>query len=221
VSLAIKYETVDDARLRLRNTVVRYKDQPVYITNINRGEGGDDILRVLFTELPTAKNPKRNPFDDMEPVEGDKRKYISSKFFDISPFKMGYVNSKTGAYYTERMPNRIQKQGLCAENFRGVTNFGTQVAWQTFIGTPEMVEMIAGKYPTFDQALTALKKCPAVAFNREFCLVKDEVVPDLIYLYHKGKKVGYYSHKETILGNQFKCLKESLEEMQIKVGVAA
>jgi hypothetical protein len=83
------------------------------------------------------------------------------------------------------------------------------------------VEMIAGKYPTFDQALTALKKCPAVAFNREFCLVKDEVVPDLIYLYHKGKKVGYYSHKETILGNQFKCLKESLEEMQIKVGVAA
>ena len=79
--------------------------------------------------------------------------------------------------------------------------------------------MVAGQYPSFDRAVEALKRCPSVAFHREFCLVKDDVIPDLIYLYHKAKKVGYFSKNEILLGKQFACLRETLEERAIKVGV--
>jgi hypothetical protein len=229
VSLAIKYENVEDATMRLRHSVVLYKDTPVYITEIVRGDG-DDILRVRFQELPVGvPEAKVDPFGRRARIalnggdEGaaDKRKYISSKHFDIAPFKLGYVNSPKGAFYCSRMPNRIQKQGLCGENFTAKTNNGIVISFQTFLSCEESVAMVKGEYPTFDQALKALAKCPAVAFDREFCLVKDEVFPELItYLYHKGTKVGMFNKEELSLGQKFKCLKEQLQEMKIKVGVA-
>lgn len=237
MSLAIKYESVEDATMRLRHSVVLYKGKPVYITQIARGDG-DSPLRVLMKELPVGPNPDlegaRDPFGRgarrgaqvimPENVEEDaKRKYISSKHFDIAPFKMGYVNSPKGAFYTTRLPNRIQKQGLCGENFQGKTNFGVGINFQTFLHTKETVAMVIGDYPSFDEAMRGLEKSPAVAFDRDFCLVKDDCFPELItYLYHKGAKVGMFQKGDGItLGKKFRCLKEQLGEMKIKVGLAA
>jgi hypothetical protein len=220
VSLAIKYETPDDAKLRLRNTVVLYKGEPVLINDVARGEGKDDILRVLFQPLPT---PGVDRFGRRQPdPEAMERKYISSKHFDIAPFRMGYVNDqKLGAFFCSRLPNRVQKQGLCTENFKGVTNnVGGIVNFATFLSNPNVVDMVHNRYPSIDEAIRGLAKSPAVAFHREFCVMKDEVIPDLIYLYHKGQKVGMYSkgEKKVQLGNKFNCLKESLEELKLKVG---
>lgn len=230
MSLAIKYENREDARMRLRNTVVLYSGRPVLIVDIANGEGKDDILRVLFNELPVGADAvplkkKYDPFrakilEGAPELAGENRKYISSKHFDIGAFKLGYVNDpKIGAFYCSRLPNHIQKQGLCTENFKGTTNFGGGVPFGTFLASRGTPLMVANDYPSFEVAMRNLDKVPAVAFCREFSLVKDEVIPDLIYLYHKGSKVGYYSKNETILGKKFVCLKESLEEMRIKVGV--
>jgi hypothetical protein len=222
VSLAIKYESVDDARMRLRQTIVLYKGTPVYIQDVARGTGGDEILRVLFHEIPHNVNGVARRIADLEEAENPKRKYISSKYFDIAPFKLGYVNrqDKTGAFYCSRMPNRTQKQGLCAENFKALDNQGNQVPFQEFLNCKETLAMIAGNYPSFDRAVKSLEKVPSIAFHREFCLVKDSVISSLIYLYHKGNKVGMYTPatKEIALGEKFKCLKESLQEMHMKVG---
>lgn len=224
MSLAIKYENVEDAKMRLRQTVVLYKDEPVYITDIIRGEGKDDVLRVLFTDLPTDTLEVRNPFRNDPKVRDDpgpkpERKYISSKYFDIAPFRMGYVNDKKGAFYCSRMPGRNQKQGLSGDNFKGRDNFGRVVGWAEFLACKNIKEMVGNIYPTFEQAVKALDKSPAVAFHRDFCLVKDEVVPALIWLYYKGNKVGMINKGETTLGPKFNCLKESLQEMHLKVGV--
>ena len=219
MSLAIKYETVDDAKMRLRNTIVLYKGEPVYIRDVARGGGGDEILRVKFTPLPVADlNEGHDPFRAKD-LEEEQRKYISSKHFDIAPFKLGYVNfqGKGGAFYVSRLPNRIQKQGLCAENFKGTTNYGGNVGFATFLTCKETLAMIAGRYPSFDEALRALNKVPAVAFDRDFCLVKDDVIPELTYLYHKGSKVGYFNTREVTLGKKFACLKEVLQENRVKV----
>lgn len=237
MSLAIKYETVDDARLRLRNTVVLYKGAPVFVTEISREtEKKDDIFRVMFKEIPLdpaggivprvqldvrGRIRHADP-DEMQGPEEGKRKYISSKHFDIAPFKMGYVNRKegTGAFYASRMPNRVQKQGLCMENFTGRDNHGKAVDFGTFIRSEGAVEMVAGSYPSFERACRLLEegKAHAIAFHREFCLVKDEVIPKLVYLFHKGRKVGMFNKGEVTLGTKFVCLKESLCEMQLKVG---
>lgn len=229
MSLAIKYETVDDANMRLRNTVVLYKGNPVLIKTVVSGETTDDILRVLIQEIPVPKNTiNKHDFEEIRrgevklKVADDQRKYISSKHFDIAPFRMGYVNSPkgNGAFYCCRMPNRIQKQGLCAENFQGFDNFGGAVPFGTFLSCEETVEMITNKYPTFDQAVKGLDKVLSVAFSRDFCIVKDEIIPNLLYIYHKGYKVGMHTKNtgEVVLGAKFACLKEGLQEMKVKVG---
>lgn len=232
MSLAIKYETPEDAKMRLRNTVVLYKGDPVLIQDVQRGEGKDDILRVLFTELPVGKGaipqkkprfapppePEGIPFQ-APPAEDARRKYISSKHFDIGPFRLGYLNAKGGAVYCSRMPNRIQKQGLCAENFTATDHLARRHGFDAFLQAGDVGKMVAGDYPSFDKAVELLDKCPAVAFSRDYCLVKDEVLPGLVYLYHKNAKVGMYAKGDVSLGNKFACLKESLEEMKLKVGV--
>jgi hypothetical protein len=216
MSLAIKYEGVDDARMRLRHTVVLYKRQPVYITEINQGTD-DEIFRVYFNELPLVSGRRGRGLEDDE-EGGNKRKFISSKHFDIAPFRMGYVNrpTNTGAFYCSRLPCRMQKQGLCEENFVGIDNFGGIVPFGTFYSCKETLAMVEGRYPSFDVALKALNKITAVAFSRDFCLVKDTVIPDLIYLYHKGNKVGMYNSGKTSLGADFKCLRESLNELGVR-----
>jgi hypothetical protein len=80
--------------------------------------------------------------------------------------------------------------------------------------------MVAGSYPTFEQALRNLTKVPSVAFNRYFCLVRDEVIADLVYVYHRGIKVGMLDKGtgDLCLGERFRCLKESLTELGLKVG---
>lgn len=223
MSLAIKYENVDDARMRLRNSVVLYKNDPVLITDVIRGEG-DEILRVKFNALPVQGLPVRNnPFGEVRRKEqpkddAEERKYISSKHFDIAPFELGYVNA-TRPFYCTRLPNRIQKQGLCAENFKGCFNNGGGASWALFLASPETTAMIKGDYPTFEQAAANVHKKKEIAFSRYFCLVQDEVIPDLLFLYYKGSKIGFLQKKEVTLGKNYECLKESLEELNVKIGV--
>ena len=190
----------------MRGTIVRYEGVPVYIREIRDGDG-DKILRVLFDYIP------RNDDGDGDP----KRKYISSKNFDISPLPMGYVNAPTGAFYCTRSPNRVQKQGLSNENFNAFTNEGKQVGFGVFTRTKEVNAMVANEYPSFAAACRALVKSPAVAFSRDFCVQRDEILTELIHIYHKGVKVGASLSGTIVLGDKFKCLKESLEELGVKV----
>jgi hypothetical protein len=227
VSLEIKYENAEDAKMRLRQSVVLYKGEPVLITDVRAGGGGkDDVIRVLIQDLPVGNVPKEGFIEKARKRVGiededaaERRKYISSKHFDIAPFPLGYVNKQggNGAFYCSRMPNRIQKQGLCGENFKAVDNYGGAVPFTVFLASKETVAMVKGDYPSFDRALALLDKSRSVAFSRNFALVKDEVIPALIYLYHKGTKVGMFNGREMCLGINFNCLKESLNEMKLKV----
>lgn len=221
MSLAIKYERLEDARLRLKHTVVLYKGEPHYISEItNAIDKEDGIHRVLSSPLPLEP---RDPFAELkkEDKEGQQRKIISSKFFDIAPFKMGFVNAPDGVFYCSRLPNRMQKQGLSSENFKGATLTGKPVQFSTFLRTKEVLEMIKGLYPSFHQALKALDKAPSCAFSREFAIVKDKIAPPslLCHLWHKDAKVGLLMNNSVHLGSRFSCLKESLTELGIKVEI--
>lgn len=211
MSLAIKYENLEDARMRLRGTVVLYEGSPFYIRDVQRPQTKDDgIFRVVGNPLPLTGRETVDP-------EGEMRKFISSKNFDIGAFRMGYVNSPSGAFYCSRLPNRQQKQGLSGDTFSGRTNRGNAVPFTTFTSTKEVVNMVKNDYPSFDLAKRSLAKSPAVAFSRDFCLERDEILEDLQHLYHKGSKVGAVLNGNIVLGNKFKCLKESLEELGVKI----
>lgn len=221
MSLAIKYEHLDDASMRLRSTVVQYKGEPVYITALQAGTA-DEIFRVFFKSLPFkpdrfALNHEGFPVI-LEVEKEEARKYISSKFFDIAPFKLGYVNRDKGAVYCSRLPNRMQKQGLSSENFackslKGDFNFNN------FLSCPGTVDMFHGRYPSLKDAQTLLinKISPLVAFSREFAIAKDDILGDLYHVFYKGDKVGAYLNGGLILGETFQCLKETLIELGVPV----
>jgi len=237
MSLAIKYENVEDASMRLRNTVVLYKGDPVLITDVRPADKADDgILRVLIERLPIEKpamgkvvigmrNLRNPPGFLAEGAAGlaapndlpkeQARKYISSKHFDIAPFKMGYVNDPDCPFFCTRLPNRIQKQGLCADNFKAVSNFGAPVQYGYFLRSSGVPDMVHGRYPTTVEALRMLEKQLAVAVSRDFCLQRDDVLPEFIYLFYQGKKIGMYTDNRVRLGQKFNCLKESLEELKL------
>jgi len=230
MSLAIKYETVDDARMRLKNSVVLYKEIPVYVKDVMQAggkdaEGGKDkVFRVLFTELPlkSASDMNGRLLGGRVDQNTDEsvRKFISSKHFDIAPFKLGYVNDKVlGAFHCSRLPNRIQKQGLCSENFQAANNRKQAIMWSHFLCSEATPSMIANRYPSFDVALALLDKVHSVAFSREFCLTRDEVIPKLVYLFYKTNKIGIVQNKEIVLGPEYNCLKESLEELKVRITI--
>lgn len=226
MSLAIKYEHLDDASMRLRNTVVRYKGDPVYITNIRPGTG-DEIFRVYFQPLPVKKvdgfiAPRKVRLgpDGPEFVEEaeEERRYISSRNFDISPFKMGYVNDPKGAAYCSRLPTRKQQQGLCAENF-GASSVGGNFNFNSFLSCPGVVDMVHGRYPSLAEAqrLLAEKQSPLIAFHRDFAISRDEILGNLFHVFYRGNKVGAYLDGGLILGDKYRCLKESLIELGVPV----
>jgi hypothetical protein len=258
MSLSIAYETLDDARMRLQNTIVLYDGEPVYITEIGQMKAGDpkeDIYRVYAAPLPyegekgglhfnkarvelaaahwdafierqvgRPVHPKPAPKAPPEPAPEDPkellRKFISSKKFDMAPFPMGFVNTESGVFYCQRRPRRQQRQGLSHETFLGQPvgrNF-EPLAFHEILNSPEFVDCVKGKYPTYNDSKLALeiaKDSVSVAFDRHFALVKDEHISELLYIYHKKEKVGFVMEGKVKLANNGQCLRESLKELNV------
>lgn len=222
MSLSIKYESLEDASRRLKNTVVLYEGRPVLITDIQEG-AGDSPYRVYADNLPTKRGGARFPameFDgEGRPVarkpDADMRKYISSRNFDIAPFPMGYLNTPMGAYYCQRSPGRQQQQGLSSGTFSAVNYSGAPLSWGGFLSCDKVDDMVAGRYPTLREALRIA--APSVAISRDFCIVRDELFDELCFIYHKNVKVGLVSDDSVKLAKGKQYVRESLLELGLRV----
>jgi hypothetical protein len=208
------YETAEEVKFRLESTVVLYDGAPVLISRVNVPEGEDkkEIARVFFYELPYGGRGQAGK---------EVRKYLSSKKFDLAPFKMGYFNHGGEAICASRVPIRQNRQGLSAgtcslTNIRGKKseniNFNMMVASQGF------VDMVAGKFPTFAEAGDMLgnKDNFSVAVSRSFAFLIDHDLEALL-LMHKGIKCGIAvrGQKALNLPPKFHFLREEAEECRI------
>lgn len=184
-----QYETVEETKFRLEGTVVLYDGAPVYITAVQMPgeEDAEEIARVYFRELPLTRKPKRG--DDI-------RKYLSSRKFDLSPFKMGYANYEGHAIYISRAPVRGNKQGLCRANvaIRGAD--GSRCGWfefHEFLHSKSFVDMFNGDYPSFREAKELFAGdpdgCKSVAVSRDFAICPEADL-GMFFLVHKGTKCG-------------------------------
>lgn len=225
MSLSVQYETLEEAEMRLNSTVVLYDGEPVYVSRIASAAPGDpkpDIFRVYAQPLPMDKLEGPNPREQF-------RKFISSKKFDLSTFKMGFMNKDGKIYYCSRKPRRQYKQGIsnntlcCEEVTAGPVNPymdpRPNLQLSKLIYERCFVDMIKGVYPTFQDAVKLLENddTSAVAFSREYALVKDTDLDGLFYLYHKQDKVGFILNDQINLAKKMKCLKEALVELGLKV----
>lgn len=212
-----KYETAEEVKFRLENTVVLYDKEPVYITKVNLPEpedGKGEIARVFFQPLP---------YPDVGGRFGETRKYLSSKNFDLTPFKMGYVNIEGSAYFLSRNPVRQNRQGLANNNisikdFRGR---GTdKLKFGSLIRSTGFIDMFHGKYPTFKQISDLLdyNVRDSVAIGRSFALGIDQDLEAMV-LYHKGVKCGLAltEDKAVRVPEKFHFLREEMEEQRIPI----
>lgn len=220
-----KYETHEEITFRILNTVVTYEGRPVYITKVNLPEVIEEkkeIARVHFVELPYAPviydkygEPVRN-----NPVKNDVRKYLSSKNFDLAPFKMGYFNCDGAAHFVSRNPVRQNQQGLSAKTcvFTNAKGGRSDIGFNKMIGCQGFVDMVAGKYPTFKEVgeLLGDHDNSSVAVSRSFAFIIDHDL-EVLLLMHKGIKCGIAQagDKGIKLPPKFHFLKHEAEECGI------
>jgi len=127
------YENIEEARMRLKSTVVLYDNQPYSVLWI--GDHWDDgIFRVylmpcgseelssgLWPPLrnwegdfnPAAINKKLDEWIKNNPLSPVLRKMMNSPLFNrFRPFPLGMINVDGDVYYVARQPQRHREQGL-------------------------------------------------------------------------------------------------------------
>ena len=211
------YETTEEVKFRLENTIVLYDGAPVYITRVSMPEEREEakeIARVFFQELPFKPLNVGNKAKEQ-------RKYLSSRKFDLAPFKMGYFNHDGQAIFASRNPVRQNRQGLCSatckmSDVRGKAS--RDYFWEDIISGDGFVDMISNKYPSFAEAGDMLgnKENSSVAVSRSFAFHIEHDIEALLLL-HKGIKCGIAikGQKALSLPPKFHFLREEAEECRI------
>lgn len=214
-----KYETAEEVKFRLENSIVMYDGEPVYITQclVPDREDKGEVARVYFRKLPVGGAVARGMADP----EKDVRKYLSSKKFDLAPFKMGYFNHGGSAHFISRTPIRQNRQGLAQGNCKFTDVRGNQtkdMGFATALGSKGFVDMISGNYPEFKEAGALLdeKGTASVAVSRSFAFHIDHDLEALMLL-HRGVKCGIAmrNQKGLQIPPKFHFLKEEMEECRI------
>lgn len=208
------YEEIDEVKTRVEGSIVLYDGRPVYITKVGYPEAGDDkeIARVYFRQLPYVGGRDG----------GETRKYLSSKKFDLAPFKMGYINYGRDAYFLARTPVRQYKQGLSGATLTSTDVMGKKVplSFADLIQKQAFVDMFDGKYPSFRDAgeLLGEEKNNSVAISRTFAFTLDHEL-EALYLLHKGVKCGlaYKKDRGIRVPPKFNFLREEMEESRIPI----
>lgn len=130
------YETIQEAKMRLRNTIVRYREDFYYVIDVS-DHMADGKFRVYMDELghsrvgrdrlvgfpdgngafsPESFAKSLDKFIEKNPESGLVRKYADSKHFEkFRPFPLGNVNCNGSVVFCERTPTRNMHQGLLQE----------------------------------------------------------------------------------------------------------
>lgn len=184
------YESLKEANMRLRGTVVLYDGEPYYIYCVTDFEDGD--YRAYMERLPDAKDQYMSfdtagtqgppcTFMDYKDASIHKamedwwavypswkdrlirRKFNSPLFNKFRPFPLGMYAMQGSTLYLERTPNRKSEQGLTQNMVVGTKIKLTDMqptAGYVSMYRFEMRQAILGVTPTVEEALSAVLNGP-------------------------------------------------------------
>lgn len=131
------YQTLNEAKMRLRGTIVQYKDDFYYVVDVFNHEDG--IFRVYMDRLgegcvgrdhhrgsfpnendyhysPDSLPQKYDKWIEDNPDSGFIRKYANSRHFNqFRPFPLGNVNHDGTVIHCVRTPTRNMHQGMLTD----------------------------------------------------------------------------------------------------------
>lgn len=238
------YETVAEANIRLRGTIVLYDGVPHYIHTITDHKT-DGIFRIYMHPTgydDSKKFPKIPALNDYPPghevlgpildkwmenntSSGVIRKSMNSSLFNkFRPYPLGMCNSGTQVYYIERLPNRKTEQGLVKSMLdynllslgytKGKSSYGPDTTSVAFR------DCVLGAYPSAKECLEGMLdptvENEAVAFHRQFALVRGPI--NMMFLAYKADIVGVLPNKDfstARIDRSFAHVKEAIEGLKL------
>ena len=220
----LKYDTHEQAEMRLAETVLTYKDQAVYVRRIRPATTKRGMVADLDI-LPSYNN-------DGTVIDEDKRKKLTVPLDDpdlnFRKFKVGYCNDYTtkSATFLSRLPMRQQKQGLVARGLTAVGGAGPQAGRylngpaQTLIWGTGFGEMLFGQYPDTKEAIdkVATGEWQSLAISNQFAVERDKAIKGVVKLMYRNIPVGVALGKgisHFILDDDFSYLREVLVEESV------
>jgi hypothetical protein len=173
------YTTREDVSRRLADTIVALNNEPVHIYDV--GGRGPNALTVRYRMFP---------FDGSEVGES---RVDNPEFNKFKPIPLGFINAfelGSQTYFAQRIPMRQSRQGLSSQSFTATALDGSNRLGLDHLRISEgFREMVAGVYPTFDEAVTMLIPGSSIAVSREFALAKSN--GGYVTLYYKKEEVGF------------------------------
>lgn len=212
------YETLAEAHMRLRQTVILYDGEPYVVLAITNH--ADGIFRIYL--LPTGEAYDKFPhhtsphsqfdpaysalgqqmdaFMEANPKSGLIRKMMNSpKFNKFRPFPLGMVNEGLRTYYCERGPARPSTcQGLNGNMIEETSLTltkplpGSRGGRNVGLYGKALRACIMNDYPSAQTCLKELAD-PQVdnemaAFHREFAFIKGPI--NIMFLVYRGDVIG-------------------------------
>lgn len=161
------YPDVMEAQRRLQGTVVMYKGEGYYVSNVKQRSASSPILldirlvdKFEFIQIP-----------------------ITDKGFNnFAAFPLGFCNffnpidsggrviSRSDCMYVSRTPSRAIPQGLHSRNAATSDYTGMAPAFDRIRDSTAFAEMLRGEYPTYSEAYEKLEPDSSIAIDREYAL---------------------------------------------------
>lgn len=182
--------TLQDAKMRLDNVIVRHEGEPCYVRSVEQPRVSYMLnIEYLRTEVAGRVN-------------------LKDKTLDLSPVPLGNMNHEGTCYFASRAPQRMWKQGLHRDNFmcKSMEN--------GFVGIPinckALVNTILGEYPTIKDGVKMIEQgtMVAVGFSRNFSLIEKRTL-----VFNSKLIIGRLDEDLVSfhLGNTYLYLKEHLQ----------
>lgn len=186
--LKLKYDLQDYAKMRLNNTIVKLDDNPARFYYY---DGWKYDVLFLDPDLGITRIDIKKDRDRI----------------DITPIKLGYVNSPKDTIFLSRVPCRKWKQGLSPENLyaEGVVlhYFDNSALLEKISKDGSLLSTINRKYPTIHECVES--KVPK-AFHKDFAIDSNSGL-----LYSKGRlEIGKLGLHKIILRKNYLYLKDNL-----------
>lgn len=189
------YDTSEEARQKLENSVILFDKRPVHIITANGSKGK---VSLYFNHLPLKPSRALEPSSKAEHAER-----IEDPRWDFRGIgsKLGFVQAVDAAsnvmdaVHTSRVPVRHSRQGLDYKtvSIKAPTVFEVTPDWGSLLSNEGLVDTVVGKFKSASDAFKMLTNAPkdikACPISRKLLLTWDQVGP--LYLYYRMDKVAY------------------------------
>lgn len=196
----------DHAFRYLTQSIIRVKDNPVYVTHTQQA---DDGYVLSYDRLPLPPSSRAGK-------SGTRYTIHSRDEVDMNPLPLGMLavhqNDKVEAStYLSRLPQRAWKIGLTEYNIQ-VSKISdkeyTRLSLRDLIYLPAFLKTVRGDYPSMKETirLSNERKLP-IAFSRRFAIEEDKLLYKTFIV-----PVGEIQNNKPVLSDNFKYLAQVLEE---------